>query len=158
MRIFVIAGEASGDNLGAPIVEAALAKGYDLRGVGGDNMESKGLRSLFPMTELSLMGIAEILPHIPNLLKRINETVKAIKDFKPDLVLTIDAPDFCKRVVKKARAYCSDTKFVHYVAPNHCPQFRCEKNKNKIKMSPFLKIYISTCLGLCVNAQFITNK
>ena len=78
-------------------------------------MAAAGLDSLFPMSELSLMGIAEILPHIPRLLKRIRQTAADIREVKPDIVITIDAPDFCFRVLKQL----GDTDFplVHYVAP-----------------------------------------
>ena len=116
--IYVIAGETSGDVLGGRLMNAMQSQGnFTFHGIGGDMMISQGLKTLFPMSDLSLMGIFEILPKLPALIKRINQTVADIVDQQPDVVVTIDAPDFCKRVVKKARQKCPNTKFVHYVAP-----------------------------------------
>lgn len=117
--VYLIAGETSGDVLGGRLMKALQtdAGDADLKfcGVGGETMAAAGLDSLFPMSELSLMGIAEILPHIPRLLKRIRQTTADIREVKPDIVITIDAPDFCFRVLKQL----GDTDFplVHYVAP-----------------------------------------
>ena len=73
-------------------------------GIGGTEMESRGLTSIFPMSELSVMGFIEIVSHYKNLKKRLNQTVSAILDEKPDILLTIDAPEFCFRVVKKVKS------------------------------------------------------
>ncbi|PCH99709.1 MAG: lipid-A-disaccharide synthase [Alphaproteobacteria bacterium] len=117
-HICVIAGEESGHVLGARLMTALKEKGnVSFSGIGGDAMENEGLKSLFPMTDLSVMGIFEILPRLPKLIKRINQTVNHIVETQPDIVVTIDSPDFCKRVVRKARKKCPDTKFIHYVAP-----------------------------------------
>lgn len=121
LKVFIIAGEASGDQLGAEYIKN-LKKVYsgnlEIAGVGGVHMGEQGLQSLFPMEELSVMGIAEILPKIFGLLKRISQTAKAIDAFRPDLVITIDSPDFCFRVVKKVRKSGKvKAKFIHYVAP-----------------------------------------
>ncbi|AJE47325.1 lipid-A-disaccharide synthase [Celeribacter indicus] len=117
LRVFVIAGEASGDKLGAAAMAGLRTlTGVEFRGVGGTLMEEQGLESRFPMSELSLMGIAEILPKYLHLKRRIREVAEAILDWRPDVVLTIDSPDFCLRVADlvKARA---DIRFCHYVAP-----------------------------------------
>ena len=122
MKIFIIAGEESGDILGADLM-AALQKKYKkqdfvFRGVGGTRMKAQGLNSMFPMQDLSLMGIAEILPKVPHLLKRISQTADAIETFQPDILITIDSPDFCFRVAKQVQK--QDLKIpykVHYVAP-----------------------------------------
>lgn len=118
--VYMIAGEASGDILGGRLLAALKAKETNLiiRGIGGDNMQSHGLHSLFPMEELSVMGLTEVLPRIPDLLKRINQTAQDIIHHQPDIVITIDSPDFVKRVVKKTRVKCQNTKFIHYVAPS----------------------------------------
>lgn len=121
MKIFVIAGEASGDQLGASIIQALalLYPALNIRGVGGDHLKSAGLpESLFPMHDLSIMGVAEILPHIPKLLQRINQTVTAIKLFNPDIVLTIDSPDFSFRVLEKLKHTKIKSKKIHVVAPS----------------------------------------
>jgi len=116
--IFLIAGEASGDVIGARLM-AALKKQTDGRvrfaGIGGAHMEGEGLDSLFPMRELSLMGIFEILPHIPKLLRRIRQTEGAARHMAASAVVTIDAPDFNFRVGKRLKG--SGVPVVHYVAP-----------------------------------------
>lgn len=122
MKIFLIAGEESGDILGAGLM-ASLKKKYadhkiEFAGIGGARMDSQGLNSFFPMQELSLMGIAEIFPKIPHLLKRINETIEHVKQFQPDIFVTIDAPDFSFRVAKGLQKNNITVPFkVHYVAP-----------------------------------------
>lgn len=120
MRVFVIAGEPSGDKLGAALMAGMhdLAPDVVFTGVGGEGMRAQGLAPLFPMSDLSVMGLAEVLPRIPLLLRRIRETAQAIADTAPDLVLTIDSPDFCLRVLKRARKSCPDLPVVHYVAPS----------------------------------------
>lgn len=115
--IFLIAGEPSGDLLGARLM-AALKTGGVVRfaGVGGPRMTAEGLDSLFPMAELSVMGVAEVLPHLPKLLGRITQTARAAMAARPAVVVTIDAPDFCFRVARKLNG--SGIPIVHYVAPS----------------------------------------
>lgn len=118
--IFLIAGEPSGDVLGARLMAALKqATGGQVRfaGVGGERMIAQGLDSLFPMEELTLFGLAELLPKLPNLIRRINQTAGAILAARPDAVVTIDAPDFCFRVLKKVRRADRGIKLIHYVAP-----------------------------------------
>jgi len=118
LRVFVVAGEPSGDELGARLM-AALRQlcGDKVRfaGVGGPAMEAEGLQSLFPMAELSVMGLIEVLPHIPRLLARIKQTAAAVDAMAPDVVVTIDSPSFAYRVVRRIRN--RDIPRVHYVAP-----------------------------------------
>ena len=119
LRIAIIAGESSGDLLGGKLMKALKAHypaTIEFLGIGGDRMKEEGLSSLFPMSELSLIGFAEIIPHIPHLLKRITQTTAAILAFKPDAVITIDAPEFCFRVAKKLQG--KGIKLIHYVAPS----------------------------------------
>ena len=116
--IYIIAGEPSGDFLGGRLMAALIIEKNNqikFKGVGGPEMTSRGLTSLFPMIELSVMGIVEILPKIPKLLRRVTEVVKDISDTKPDIVITIDAPDFCFRVAKHLKG--KRIPLVHYVAP-----------------------------------------
>jgi lipid-A-disaccharide synthase len=116
--IFLIAGEPSGDKLGADLM-ASLKKNQNVRfmGIGGEAMKAEGLDSLFPMEELSLMGIFSILRDLPNLLRRLRYTVKTIQEMRPDMVITIDSPDFSFRVMKRLHKLPSRPKLVHYVAP-----------------------------------------
>ncbi len=120
-RLFLIAGEPSGDLLGGALL-AGLRElcGPDLalEGIGGPEMAAQGMPSLFPMEELSVMGIAEILPRAPNLLRRIRQTADAVIVARPDALITIDSPDFCLRVARKARASLPDLRVIHYVAPS----------------------------------------
>ncbi len=121
-KIFIIAGEASGDILAADILKVLKSRNSDIEihGIGGKLSLSAGLeKSLFPMEELSIMGIAEIVPKIPHFLKRIKETVQKIEDIKPDLILTVDSPEFSFRVQKniKKKSWGGDIKQVHMVAP-----------------------------------------
>lgn len=117
MKAFVIAGEPSGDKLGAALMAGLKASTHvAFAGIGGPLMQSEGLRSQFPMDELSVMGLAEILPKYFDLKRRIVETAAAIVAQKPDVLITIDSPDFCLRVAKLVKAQ-SDIPTVHYVAP-----------------------------------------
>ncbi|MCP5072356.1 MAG: lipid-A-disaccharide synthase [Rhodobacteraceae bacterium] len=119
MRVFIIAGEPSGDNLGAALMAGLQQlEPVEFHGVGGSLMTAQGVDSLFPMSDLSVMGLLEVLPRVPKLLARVRRTAKAIQTLKPDVVVTIDSPDFCLRVVAKARAVLPDLKVVHYVAPS----------------------------------------
>jgi len=119
MKVFIIAGEPSGDRLGGALMAGLRALRPDVTfvGVGGDAMAAEGLSSLFPMQELSVMGLAEILPKYRQLKARIRETAAAVLKAAPDVLVTIDSPDFCLRVAKIVRA-SSPLRTVHYVAPS----------------------------------------
>ncbi|RYH03416.1 lipid-A-disaccharide synthase [Salipiger sp. IMCC34102] len=119
MRVFVIAGEASGDALGAAVMDGlrSLVPGVRFDGVGGPRMQAMGLDSRFPMDELSVMGLAEVLPRYRALKRRIAECAAAVIETRPDVLLTIDSPDFCLRVAKSVKAK-ADVPVVHYVAPS----------------------------------------
>ena len=116
--IFLVAGEPSGDALGGRLM-AALKRmcGGKVRfaGIGGPLMEAEGLQSLFPMAELSIMGLAEVLPHIPRLARRIRQTVAEAKSRRPAAVVTIDSPGFNFRVAKRLGG--AGIPLIHYVAP-----------------------------------------
>ncbi|SOC14238.1 lipid-A-disaccharide synthase [Rhodobacter sp. JA431] len=120
MKLFLLAGEASGDKLGAALMAAMkdLAPGVEFAGIGGPEMEAEGLTSLFPMHELSVMGLAEVLPKYRALKRRIAETAQAVSAFAPDALITIDSPDFCLRVAHLVKAANPAQKTVHYVAPS----------------------------------------
>jgi lipid-A-disaccharide synthase len=116
--IFVVSGEASGDNLAGSLMRAIKGKTggrVHFAGVGGPQSESQGLTSLFPMQELSLIGLAEILPHLPRLIRRLNQTVAAARRLKPDAIVTVDSPGFCLRLADHLRG--SGIPIIHYVAP-----------------------------------------
>ncbi len=119
MRVFVIAGEPSGDRLGGALMAGlrGMAPEVEFAGVGGPSMAEQGLQSRFDMGELSLFGLAEILPKYRQLKRRIEETAGAALGFDPDVVISIDSPDFCLRVARLIKAK-SNVRTVHYVAPS----------------------------------------
>ncbi|MEP2642221.1 lipid-A-disaccharide synthase [Roseobacter sp.] len=118
MRVFIIAGEPSGDRLGGALMAGLKALHPDItfEGIGGTEMQAQGLTSLFPMDELSVMGIAEILPKYRALKARIRQTAQTVINTAPDVMITIDSPDFSLRVAKLVKA-ASRIRTVHYVAP-----------------------------------------
>lgn len=120
LRVFLIAGEPSGDRLGAALMAGLRALHADVvfSGVGGALMQAQGLQSLFPMEELSVMGIAEVLPKYRQLKRRIAQTAEAALAASPSVMISIDSPDFCLRVAKRVKAQRPDLPTVHYVAPS----------------------------------------
>ena len=118
MKVFLVAGEPSGDKLGAALMAGLkrLRAGVTFQGVGGPLMQEQGLVSQFPMDELSVMGLAEVLPKYRHLKRRIREVADAVIAAQPDVLITIDSPDFCLRVARLVKD-ASDTRTVHYVAP-----------------------------------------
>lgn len=118
LRIFLIAGEASGDALGASLMEALRRQAggeIGFAGVGGPLMAAQGLDSLFPMSDIAVMGIAEIAPRLPLLLRRLRQTAAAARGARPDAIVTIDAPEFCLGVLR--RIGDRDAVRIHFVAP-----------------------------------------
>ncbi|MES2710057.1 MAG: lipid-A-disaccharide synthase, partial [Pseudomonadota bacterium] len=115
--IYILAGEASGDVLGARLLPALRARRPDLTfaGIGGPRLAEQGMASLFDYRELALMGLVEIIPNIARLSRRLNETVADIATRKPDLILTIDSPGFAFRIAKRVRPM--GIPLLHYVAP-----------------------------------------
>ncbi|WP_259779761.1 lipid-A-disaccharide synthase [Aestuariispira ectoiniformans] len=118
LKIFLVAGEASGDALGARLMAALKTLSADITfcGVGGPLMEAEGMKSLFPMHELSVMGLVEILPHVRKLFRRIKQTAKAVEKSAPDAVVTIDSPGFAHQLA--GRIQHIDCPKIHYVAPS----------------------------------------
>ncbi|MGF1591983.1 MAG: lipid-A-disaccharide synthase [Kiloniellaceae bacterium] len=116
--IFLIAGEPSGDHLGARLM-AALREETGGRGrfagIGGEQMIAQGLESRFPIHELAVMGFFEVLPHLFGILRRIRETVAAVKALRPDAVVTIDSPSFTLEIAQRLAG--QGIPLIHYVAP-----------------------------------------
>ena len=116
--VWLIAGEPSGDLLGARLIAALRERtGGQIRvaGIGGEQMTAQGLDSCFPMSDIAVMGLVEVLPRIPLIRRRIAETAVQILDDRPDVVVSIDSPGFCYRIWKKLAGH--DIPLVHYVAP-----------------------------------------
>ena len=120
MKAYLIAGEASGDKLGAALMRGLkdLSPGVAFGGVAGPLMQGQGMESLFAMNELSVMGLAEILPKYRKLVARIRQTAADVLATRPDVLITIDSPDFCHRVARRVRAADPSIRIVHYVAPS----------------------------------------
>ncbi len=120
MKVFLLAGEPSGDRLGAALMDGLrqLRPDTAFDGIGGPDMTARGLASRFDMAELSVMGLAEIVPRYPALRRRMIETAAAILAAPPDVVVTIDVPDFALRVLRRVRAANPAIRTVHYVAPS----------------------------------------
>ena len=116
-KAVLLAGEKSGDLIGAEICTCLTNDGFEIFGIGGEDMLKNGLKeSFFSISEISIMGFVEVLPRIFKIQKRINETVKNILKINPSFVLTIDSPGFNTRVVKKLKKHYKG-KIYHAVAP-----------------------------------------
>ncbi len=119
LRIFIVAGEASGDRLGAALIKAIRethGSAVEFQGIAGPLMEDQGMKSQFPMHELSLFGLLELLPKWRSLKRRLNETIEAVIAAQPDILITIDSPGFCLRLTAALRGKIT-APAVHYVAP-----------------------------------------
>ncbi len=118
--IFIVAGEPSGDALGAALIAALKQRtGGNLRlaGVGGERMRDQGLDSLVPLGDLAVMGVAEVLPRAPAILRRVRQTVAAVRALRPDAVVTIDSSGFSWRIAQRLRRRGETVALIHYVAP-----------------------------------------
>ncbi|WP_424133979.1 lipid-A-disaccharide synthase [Roseomonas chloroacetimidivorans] len=115
--LYIVAGEASGDVLGARLMARLRAMRPDLSfaGIGGDRMAEQGLESLFPMRELALMGLLEVLPNLRSLARRMDQTVADIAALRPAALVTIDSPGFALRLAKRIKPM--GIPVIHYVAP-----------------------------------------
>jgi lipid-A-disaccharide synthase len=120
LNIFIIAGEESGDRLGAPLMAAIEANALEpvtFAGIGGRAMAARGLRSLFPIDELAINGFSAIPARLPLILRRIRESADAVVAARPDVLVIIDSPDFTHRVARRVRAAAPDIPIVDYVSP-----------------------------------------
>lgn len=120
-RVSLVAGEASGDDLGANLMEVLqtrFANELQFSGLGGPKMQKAGLTPLFDMEEIAVMGISAVVGRLPTILKRIRQTAQAIIDERPDVLIIIDSPDFTHRVAKKVRAVLPDLLVINYICPS----------------------------------------
>ena len=104
-KFFILAGEPSGDSLAAGLISELMRKepGARFRGVGGRLMCELGLEAIFPIGDISVMGIGEVLPRIPRLLARMKQAAAEVLEFEPDALITVDSPDFNFRVARKVK-------------------------------------------------------
>lgn len=121
-RLALVAGEASGDALALRFLESLRERLGDrelaLTGVGGEALIAAGMVPLFPQADIAVMGFGPVVARLPLLLRRMEDAARGIADFAPDLLLTIDAPDFCLRVAKKVRARAPSIPIAHWVCPS----------------------------------------
>ncbi len=121
LRIALVVGEHSGDQLGFKLMRAlreAQPAGVAFSGVGGEAMEAEGLKSLFPISDIAVMGILPVIARLRTVLKRIRETAEAIVAARPDALVIIDSPDFTHRVARRVRKALPDLPVVDYVSPS----------------------------------------
>jgi lipid-A-disaccharide synthase len=120
-KIFLIATEESGDRLGANLMKVLrqrLGGAVQFEGVGGQSMAREGLVSLFPIEELSIIGLAAVVKQLPKILRLIRETTRAVTQASPDILVIIDSPDFTHRVARRVRAGDPSIPIVDYVSPS----------------------------------------
>ena len=121
LRIFLIAGEHSGDALGAKLIEALhklSPQRIALAGVGGELMEAKGCASLFPLEELAVMSPLDVLPRLRSIYGRIRQSVDAVLSFRPDVLVILDSPEFTHQVARRVRRLDPTIPIVDYVSPS----------------------------------------
>jgi lipid-A-disaccharide synthase len=121
LTVGIIAGEVSGDLLGADLIASLRKithKPVKLVGVGGDALAEQGLQSLFDFSELSIMGLTAVLARLPNIIRRIGQTADALIAARPDVLIIIDSPDFTHRVARRVRKALPDIAIVNYVCPS----------------------------------------
>jgi len=120
-KIFLIATEESGDRLGANLMKVLrqrLGGAVRFEGVGGQSMAREGLASLFPIEELSIIGLAAVARQLPKILRLIRQTSRAVTQASPDILVIIDSPDFTHRVARRVRARDPSIPIVDYVSPS----------------------------------------
>ena len=118
-KIFILTGEASGDILASKAINELKIINPDIEylSVGGENLKRIGINSIYDVKEVTYLGFTSVFLNIFKIKKKINETVKAIEDFNPDILFTVDSPDFTLRVAERVKKKNPKIKTVHYVAP-----------------------------------------
>ena len=118
-KIFVLTGEASGDKLASTVIEKIQKQNKDVKflSVGGSNLTSLGINSIFNIEQITYMGFTSVLLNIFKIKKKIDFTVKEIIKFEPDILFSVDSPDFTLRVAERVKKINANIKTIHYVAP-----------------------------------------
>ena len=118
-KIFILTGEPSGDKLASTVISdlKKINQNVDYLSVGGQNLKSLGIRSIYNLNEITYLGFTNVILNIFKISKKINQTVKAVLDYKPDILFTVDSPDFTLRVAEKVKKLNPEIKTIHYVAP-----------------------------------------
>ena len=118
-KIFILTGEASGDKLASKVVEnlKKLNPNIEYLSVGGENLKKIGVKSIYDIKEITYLGFTSVVLNIFKIKKKINETVQSIENFNPDILFTVDSPDFTLRVAERVKIKNPKIKTIHYVAP-----------------------------------------
>ena len=118
-KIFILTGEPSGDKLASKAISELkiMNSNIEYLSVGGENLKKLGIPSIYDLKEITYLGFTSVFFNIFKIKKKINETVKAIQDFNPDILFTVDSPDFTLRVAEKIKKINTQIKTIHYVAP-----------------------------------------
>ena len=118
-KIFILTGEASGDKLASEVIAdlKQLNSNIEYLSVAGENLKKLGIKSIYDVKEITYLGFTNVILNIFKIKKKINETVKAIENFNPDILFTVDSPDFTLRVAEKIKIKYPKIKTIHYVAP-----------------------------------------
>ena len=118
-KIFILTGEASGDKLASKVIADLKNLNSNIKylSVGGENLKKLGIRSIYDLKEITYLGFTNVILNIFKIKKKIDETVKAIEDFEPDILFTVDSPDFTLRVAERVKIKNPQIKTIHYVAP-----------------------------------------
>ena len=118
-KLFILTGEPSGDKLASEVIKdlKKINRNIEYLSVGGENLESLGIRSIYNLKEITYLGFTNVILNIFKINKKINETVKAVINYNPDVLFTVDSPDFTLRVAERIKKINPKIKTVHYVAP-----------------------------------------
>ena len=118
-RLFILTGEASGDKLASKVIIdlKKINQNIEYLSVGGEHLQSLGIKSIYDLKEITYLGFTNVILNIFKIHKKINQTVKEIINFGPDILFTVDSPDFTLRVAEKVKKINAKIKTVHYVAP-----------------------------------------
>ena len=118
-KIFILTGEASGDKLASTVILKLKKKNQEIEylSVGGSNLADLGINSIFDLKDITYMGFTSVLFNILKIRNKIEHTVKEIIKFNPDILFSVDSPDFTLRVAEKVKKLKSNIKVIHYVAP-----------------------------------------
>ena len=118
-KIFILTGEPSGDKLASKVISQLENSRSDIEylSVGGENLKALGIKSLYDLKEVTYLGFTKVLFNIFKIKRKINETVKEILKFTPDILFSVDSPDFTLRIAKKVKKLNPNIKIIHFVSP-----------------------------------------
>ena len=118
-KIFILTGEPSGDKLASKVIQELNKSNPEIEylSVGGENLKALGIKSIYNLKEITYIGFTNVITNIFKINKKINETVKAIKEYNPNILFTVDSPDFTLRVAERLKKQNPKIKIIHYVAP-----------------------------------------